>query len=138
MIAKEPMYEFTVVETGETWVGPMPAGSPAPDAVVTIGFPATEQLVVHHAPYTTDTVQEAVQIAKDLNSDLVVLKKHRVTKITTPEQLLSLKIDGNLTLHDLLSLAQCEGQLTTKDYGDDGSFTGIAQVIIDAVRMGDC
>lgn len=106
MTAKEPMYEFTVWETGETWVGTMPEGSPIPNAKVTIGFPATEHLVVQRTACTN--------------------------KIT-PEKLLNLRIDGNLTLRDLLSLAECEGQLTTKDYGDDSSFNDIAQCIINAV-----
>lgn len=39
-----PMYEFTVDETGATWVGPMPEGTPI-ECKVTVGIPATEQLV---------------------------------------------------------------------------------------------
>lgn len=52
----------------------------------------------------------------------------------TPNQLLDLKIDGNLTLRDLLELADGEGQLTTQDMGDDSLFFVIAQKIIDAVK----
>jgi len=72
---KEPAYQFTVWETGETWTVPMPEGSPIPDAKVTIGFLASAQLIVNPAPYTTDTIKEAVQIAKDLNCDLLVIKR---------------------------------------------------------------
>ena len=43
--AKASLYQFTVAETGETWTGLMPESSPIPNAKVTIGYPATEQLV---------------------------------------------------------------------------------------------
>ena len=46
--AKTPLYRFTVVGTGETWTGPMPEGSPLPNAKVTVGFAATEQLVINN------------------------------------------------------------------------------------------
>lgn len=38
-------WKFTVVETGETWVGRMPKGECPPiNTQVTIGYPAAEQL----------------------------------------------------------------------------------------------
>ena len=43
--AKASLYQFTVAETGETWTGLMPESSPIPNAKVTIGYPATKQLV---------------------------------------------------------------------------------------------
>ena len=40
------IYQFTVVETGETWTGPMPVVQGAPiNCKVTIGYRATEHLV---------------------------------------------------------------------------------------------
>jgi len=45
-LQKEPLYKFTVVQTGETWTGTMPEGSPLPSAKITIGWEPTEQLVI--------------------------------------------------------------------------------------------
>lgn len=52
----------------------------------------------------------------------------------TSEQLLNLKLDGNTTLYDLLSLAAMEGQITVPELGDDSSFIGIAEKIINSIK----
>lgn len=45
-MSQEKLYRFTAVETGETWVAPMPESIPMPaNCTVVIGYPAQEQLV---------------------------------------------------------------------------------------------
>jgi len=109
-LQKEPLYKFTVVHSGETWVVPMPEGSPIPNAKVTIGWEPTEQLVIEKKPNMT------------------------------PKQLLDLVLLNNSTLRDVLEVYQNEGQFCNNptemdEQETEAFFLDLAQRIIEKMKL---